>query len=366
MWTKSAATELLGIRYPLLQAGMAGAAGAALAAEVSQAGGLGILGAAHLPAEELRKEVRSIRSRTGRPYAVNLHVPVAESPEGAQLAEAHKLLAPVCAELGLIPDTVLAAAEAEAARKQALFEEQLAVIVEEKVPVLSFTFGILENEWIDRLKRSGIKLIGTATTVSEGAHLEHQGVDLVVGQGSEAGGERGTFLGPPEQAAVGTLALTPLLADALHVPVIAAGGIMDGRGIAAALALGAAGVQLGTAFLPCPESKASRRTKEILLTSMEESTVLTRAYTGRCARTVRNKFIADLTDRDSRLPGYPYQEALTRAIREAAEEQEQAAYMAVWTGQASRLLCGELPAGRLVAKLVRETDHALERLRIHV
>ncbi|WP_058302744.1 NAD(P)H-dependent flavin oxidoreductase [Gorillibacterium timonense] len=364
MWTKTAVTELLGIRYPLLQAGMIGAARADLAAAVSMAGGLGTLGAAGMNADELHREMKAIRLKTNCPYSVNLHIPMKEVlPDEGRLEEVCELLQPYWEELGLQPLNALASVRREAAYKQALFEEQLAVILEESVPIVSFSYGVLDNDWIDRLKHRGIKLIGTATTVSEGAHLEHQGVDLVVGQGSEAGGERATFLGAAEQAAVGTIALTPLLADALHVPVIAAGGVMDGRGIAAALALGAAGVQLGTAFLTCPESDASRRTKEALLTSMEESTVLTRSYTGRYARTIRNKFIADLSDEDHRLLPYPYQEALTRPIREAAEEQERVSCMAVWSGQASRLLTRELPAGDLVRRLVKETDVALDRLR---
>ncbi|MEO3946539.1 nitronate monooxygenase [Gorillibacterium sp. CAU 1737] len=342
-------------------------AGPELAAEVSRAGGLGTLGAEGLPSEELRERIRTLRRRTESPFAVNVHVPTPESgspPDEEALRRTMMGLAEARQELGL-PDSREEPVELaqERQRRNRLHEEQLAVLLQERVPVVSFTGGILDNEWIDQLKRAGILLIGTATTVSEGAHLEHQGVDLVVAQGSEAGGERGTFLGAAEQAAVGTMALVPMLADILHVPVIAAGGIMDGRGIAAALVLGAQGVQLGTAFLACRESEASRRTKELVLSSMEESTVLTRAYTGRLTRALRNHFVAHGSGGEDRIASWPYQEALTRTIREAAEEQERPDYMAVYAGQASRLGTDELPAADRLAQLVSETDAAFTRLR---
>lgn len=364
MWNQTAVAELLGTRYPLLQAAIGKAAGPELAAAVSEAGGLGTIAAAHLSAERLREAVRAVRARTGRTFAVHLHIaPPPEEPDPARFDEFRRFLLPAYRELGLGEPVTLEAARAEAKRLAARPEEQLAAVAEERVPVLSFSRGILDNRWIDQLKRNGTLLIGTATTVSEGAHLEHQGIDLVVGQGSEAAGERGTFLGSPEQAAVGTMALTPLLADTLHVPVVASGGVMDGRGIAAALLLGAGGVQLGSAFLACPESRTTRRVRDIVLASMEESTVLSRAYRGRPERVVRNRFVVEGAAWENLLPPEPFAELLTRPIREAAQEQERAEYMAVRTGQASRLLQSEQPAAAVVERLARETGEAIERLR---
>ncbi|WJH37353.1 nitronate monooxygenase [Paenibacillus sp. CC-CFT747] len=203
--------------------------------------------------------------------------------------------------------------------------------------------------------------MGTATTVAEGAHLESEGIDLVVGQGSEAGGHRGTFLGGHEQALVGTMALIPQLADTLHVPVIAAGGIMDGRGIAASLLLGASGVQLGTAFLASPESGAHPRYKEAVLQSMEESTVVTRAFSGKAARGIRNRFVVEMEQAEAALPPYPVQNALTRELRREAARQERIEFMSLWAGQGSRLAT-DVPAGVRVRELAAQTEEAFRRM----
>lgn len=211
------------------------------------------------------------------------------------------------------------------------FEDQLAVVLEEKVPVFSFTFGVPEEAQISALKEAGILVVGTATTVREGLVLEERSVDAVVGQGSEAGGHRGTFVGDFESALVGTVALVPQLADSLSVPVVAAGGIMDRRGLAAALVLGAEGVQMGTAFLSGTESGVHPKYKEAVLTAESEDTVLTRAFSGKPARGIRNRFVEEMDRED--VPGYPVQNAYTRDIRAAAAKEDRVEFLSLWAGQ---------------------------------
>src|SRR5689334_14801852 len=235
-WTDTPLTRLLGLSLPIVQAPMAGGISTPhLAAAVSEAGGLGSLAGAMLPPEQLRAAIREMRSLTGKPFAVNVFAPL-PAPSGARVAE-WAALTGTTADPPPRPDWSV--------------EDQLAVIAGEEVAAVSFTFGI------PPLDRFGGITIGTATTVAEAVALEEAGVDVVVAQGFEAGGHRGTFVWTPEHALVGTLALVPQVADAVRIPVVAAGGIMDGRGVAAALALGADGVQLGTAFIASDESAAT-------------------------------------------------------------------------------------------------------------
>jgi nitronate monooxygenase len=239
------------------------------------------------------------------------------------------------------------------------FEEQMKVVLEERVPVFSFTFGMLDAEWIQALKERDTVVIGTATTVREAVALEQSGVDMVVAQSAEAGGHRGTFLGRIEDALIGGMALIPAVVDAVRVPVIAAGGIMDGRGIAAAMALGAQAAQLGTAFLTCKESGAHALHQQAVLSATEESTVLTRAFSGKPARGIRNRFIEEMADAD--VPDYPVQNALTREIRQAAGQKGRPEYMSMWAGQGTRL-SREMTAEALVKALVNETEEVMERI----
>ncbi|WP_040949584.1 NAD(P)H-dependent flavin oxidoreductase [Gorillibacterium massiliense] len=367
MWNVNAFTSRLRITYPIIQAGMnGGIAGSALAAAVSRAGGLGTLSASGMDPEAIIRAIREIRRGTDRPFAVNVHVPQPFVLDPSRIAKMQERLEPYRKELGLGlvtaapggsgPEALIAAAEER-------LREQLAAIAAEKVPAVSFTAGVLPPEWIDALKSAGTVLIGTATTVAEAVHLEEQGIDLVVGQGSEAGGERATFLGTGDQGMIGAMALIPSLADELSVPVIASGGISCGRSIAAALALGAAGVQLGSVFLPTAESGASPRYKDAVVASMEESTIVSSLYTGRSARLIRNQYVVELSDYAAAdLPPHPLQAELTSDIRQAAEEQERAEYMALWAGQATRLIKEEKPAAQVMEQLIRETEQALSRL----
>ncbi|MFY0544981.1 NAD(P)H-dependent flavin oxidoreductase [Brevibacillus sp. H7] len=356
MWPKTIASQRLQIDYPIIQAGMAGGATSPqLVAAVSRAGGLGTLGAGYMTAEQIRTAIREIRRLTDRPFGVNLFLPEPYEVEQPN-QDVARVLNEIRNELGLAPDP-------EVTRFAEPFEEQMAAVLEERVPVFSSTFGILEAEWVAELKRQGSVVIGTATTVREAKALEESGVDMVVAQGSEAGGHRGSFLPDAASNLIGTMALVPQVADAVNLPVIAAGGIMDGRGIAAALALGASAVQLGTAFLTCEESAAHVRHKHAILDSADESTVITRVFSGKPARGIRNAFMDALAPYEQDVPVYPVQNALTRDIRQAAAKQQRSDYLSMWAGQASPL-SRAISAEELIQQLVRETAQVCRGLSI--
>lgn len=325
-----------------------------LVAAASNAGALGTLGAAVMTPEQIREAVAEIRSLTDRPFAVNLFAPVPEAETSARTLETmSELLRPYREELGLD-------APALAPPPPGLFERQAAVIVEEEVPVFSFHFGMPSPESLRELKRAEITLIGTATTVLEAHALEESGIDLIVAQGSEAGGHRGTFVGDFEAGMAGLVALVPKIVDRVAAPVIAAGGIMDGRGVAAALALGAAGVQMGSAFLTCDESGASPAHKQALQERVDETTAVTRAFTGRPARALRNRLVTEIEERAVEIPGFPLQGLLTRELTGVAAGRGARELMALYAGQGVSRRGG--PAGVLVAELVRETAEVFERL----
>ncbi len=351
-WTDFA--RRLGIEHPLLLAPMAGGPGTpALAAAVSEAGGLGAVGAAYLAPEALAAEIADVRRRTRRPFAVNLFVPGttpgADDP-GPMLA----LLGRWHGELGLTPPQ-------RPAPPADRFAAQLEVVLTGEVPVFSFTFGIPDRAVLAELTRGGTLTVGTATTVAEALALEAAGVDAVVAQGSEAGGHRGSFLEPLADGLVGTLALVPAVVDAMRVPVIAAGGIADGRGIAAARALGAAGVQLGTAFLATDEAGTGPAYRARLLAARPEETGITRAYSGRAARGIRTRFMAEVEEARIPIPPFPLQNALTRPLRNAARAVGNTDAMSLWAGQGlGALRTGS--AGALVRRLIEESDDAIRRL----
>ncbi|MGZ4111296.1 MAG: NAD(P)H-dependent flavin oxidoreductase [Tumebacillaceae bacterium] len=354
-WKQNRVTEMLGIEYPILLGPMAGVTSTPqLVAAVSNAGGLGSYGGGYLTPEQLRQAIREIRALTDRPFAVNLFVMEEVEVDPEQVAQVNQLMQKYRDELGI--------GEApQMTRYAESYEAQLAVVLEERVPVFSFTFGIPSPEQIAALKANGTILIGTATTVREGVELEQAGVDLIVGQGSEAGAHRGTFLSAHSASMIGTVALIPSLTDYVSVPVIAAGGIMDGRGVAAAFALGAEGALLGTAFLTSKESGASTKHKEAVLNATEESTTLTRAFSGKYARGIRNRFLNEMEPHEALIPEYPIQNALTRDIRKAAAEQYKPGYLSLWAGQGTRLAQSK-PASEIFAQVVEQTEAVLERL----
>lgn len=327
-------TRTLNIRYPIFQAPMAGGPTTPdLVAAVSNAGGLGNLGAGYLTPEQLRGAIQRIRERTDKPFGVNLFVP--EQPEKAE--EAEEAVVEMTAYLDKYRDKLGIPPHPPTPKFAESFEEQVLVLLEEKIPVFSFTFGIPPQDVIQDMKRRGTFVIGTATTVEEANHLAMAGVNAIVAQGYEAGGHRGTFLKEVSESLIGTMALVPQIADHVSVPVIASGGIMDGRGLAAGLALGAGAVQMGTAFLACTESGAHPAYKQKILSSNEDSTEITRAYSGKAARGIRTPFMSDMHQYPGTIPAYPIQNALTRDIRQAAAKANDPEYMSLWAGQGLRL-----------------------------
>jgi nitronate monooxygenase len=347
-------TQLLGTRYPIVQAPMAGGfTTPELVAAVSNAGALGSLGGATLGPDELREAIAAIRRLTHRPFAVNLFAqlppPVADTE---RVAAMQAVLAPLRAELGLSEPQ-----DAPSAPPPGLVEAQLAAVADERVPVFSFTFG---TPPLEAVREAGSVILGTATTVAEAVELERLGVDAIVAQSGEAGGHRGTFLGSFEDAVVGGVALVPRIVDRVSVPVLLAGGIMDGRGIAAAFALGAEGIQLGTAFLGCPEA-GSTALQRGMLAGAADRTLVTRAYSGRQARLVRTRLVDAIEDAGVDPLPFPLQAVLVAELRAAALEAGRQDLLFVLAGQGAASI-RELPAAELVATLVGETEDAIRRL----
>jgi nitronate monooxygenase len=353
----TALTRRLGIEHPIIQAPLAGGGDTpALVAAVAEAGALGFVGASYLTPQQLAEAARAVRGLTQRPFGINLFAPGPAPAAPADVRAALARVAPFFAELGL-PAPVAPAALADPF--PALFEAALA----SGAAAFSFTFGCLPPAAVAAVKRRGMFLMGTATTVDEAVVLERTGADAVVAQGVEAGGHRGTFASEADAGMIGTIALVPQIADAVRVPVIASGGIMDGRGIAAALALGASGVQLGTAFLTCEEAGIPAAYKQAILDARESDTRITRAFSGRPARGIVNRFMTQVErdgGADAILP-FPLQNALTRPLRAAAAKAGRAEFLSLWAGQGVGLARRETAAG-LVRRLADETEAVLRRL----
>ena len=353
-WTRRALTDLLGIEHPIIQAPMAGASTAALAASVSNAGGLGGFGGTDSGPEELREIIRAIKRKTNRPFVINLYLDrtVPYAANAANEAAMKRALGPVHRELhaGDVPDPVDSFGQ---------FDEQIAVVIEERVPVVSSHFGAPAPATMRALKRAGVRVIATATTIDEARALEGSGVDAVIAQGAEAGGHRGTFAAPADEANIGTMALVPQIADAVSVPVIAAGGIMDGRGIAAAMMLGASGVQMGTAFVACPETAVNPAYVERLLAAQPGDAVLTDAVSGRPMRLLRNRLVELLERHRVQRLAFPEQLSMTRNLRKAAAAAGDAEFMSMWAGQGVTL-ARPIPAAQLVGLLVAEAQALLD------
>ena len=348
------AVERLGITRPIVGAPMGGGPSTpALVAAVSEAGGLGSLAGGYLSPEKLRADIAAVRELTSKPFAVNLFVPTPVEPKPEEIEAALAALEPLRMELGLPARPNATGPWAED------FDAQLAVVVEERVPVTSFTFGLLPASAVQALHDSGSLLVGTATTVEEAVTVESSGADLVCAQGSEAGAHRGTFLAAAEQSLIGTLALVPQVCDAVGIPVLAAGGIMDGRAVASVLGLGAGAAQLGTAFLRCPEAGTSSPYRRALVAAAESSSAVTPKVTGRAARGIENRLMLAL--RDVPVPPYPVMNTLTSELRRQAAQHDQPELMSLWCGQGVRLGT-ELPAAELVRRLADEAAATIARL----
>ncbi len=349
MWRVTSLTKKIGIQLPIIQAPMAGGATTPeLISAVSNSGGLGSLAAGYMTPSEIRQAITKIRQLTKHPFAVNLFIPETHNASPNQIQKAREDIHKACIELNLEIKPVPAPYTPS-------FEEQITVILEEKVPVFSYTFGSLHSSWITAFKKHHTILMGTATTLAEAHVLEESGVDIIIAQGSEAGGHRGTFLGKAEDALIGLFSLIPQLVDQIKIPIVSAGGIMDGRGIVASMNLGASGVQMGTAFLSCMEAGISSIYKQALLAQRQDNTVLTRAFSGKLARGIRNKFINHLKAQEQNILAYPIQNALTTSMRKAAKEQNNIDFISMWAGQ-SACLCRNITAGELMDALVLETS----------
>lgn len=348
-------TELLHINYPIIQAPMAGGITTTkLVTEVSNAGGLGMIGAGYMTPDKMRAQIREVKQVSSDSFGVNLFIPGEFHVTEEELNRANTILHPIFEELNVQvnrPDRLPNQQD-----QINIFKEQVHVLIEEKVPVCSFTFGIPSEDVIASLKAAGVTLIGTATTVREAIENEKAGMDIVVVQGSEAGGHRGGFNKEEGENLIGLMALIPQVADRVTVPVVAAGGIMDGRGVVASLCLGAKGVQMGTAFLTCEESGAKEIYKEAILKTGEDQTVLTRSFSGKLARGINNRFITAMQEHEIDLPDFPVQNALTQYIRKTAGAQNNPDYMSLWSGQSPRL-AKRATASELIKKIVEEAKN---------
>jgi nitronate monooxygenase len=343
--------RLLGIRLPIIQAGMAGGPTTPqLVAAVSEAGGLGTLGAAYMEPEAIREAVRAVRRLTAKPFSVNLFVAPMRDDYTRQ-AEVQPVIDRLGAELG-----VPARAGTEPTPTPDRLERQFAVLLEEGVPVISTAFGPLPGPLGQAAREAGRLVTTMVTTVEEARLAEAAGCDVLIAQGSDAGGHRGTFDAEryPYGALVGTFSLVPQIADRANVPVVAAGGVMDGRGLAAALLLGAQGAQLGTRFLTAAESGAHAAYKEALLAGSEEDTVVTRWFSGRPARGLHNRFIKEAERSGIPPMPFPSHNTATGPIRQAAAKQSNPDYMSLWTGQAIRLLTRDTPAAKIVRDIAEQ------------
>ncbi|HEY8616824.1 NAD(P)H-dependent flavin oxidoreductase [Phenylobacterium sp.] len=339
---------------PIIQAPMAGATFDALAIAVSRAGALGSLAAAGAAPDEIGPAVDSIRTATDRPFAVNLLVAPRAAPDAAELDAALARLAPWYAELGLEPP-------AHPNRFSHDFDAQLAALVAAAPPIASFAFDTIPPDAVDALHRAGSYVIGTANTVAEARAWAELGADGICAQGMEAGGHRGNFLAEIDDSLIGTMALVATIRAAVNLPVIAAGGIMDGRGVAAALALGASAVQMGTAFLLADEAITNAPWRQAIVQAGDDPTRLTRAFSGRYARGLENRFMREMRAIEDELPAYPVQNRLTQPLRAAAEKSGETGLMSLWAGQAVTL-AEAAPAGDLVRRWWAEAQAAARAL----
>lgn len=337
--------ELLGIELPIIQAPMAGVQGSALAIAVSNAGGLGSLPCAMLTPEAMRAELAAIKDHTDKPFNVNFFCHTPPTPDPEREAGWRAALAPFYQEFGIDPAAI------PAGSGRAPFTLEAAEILSEFRPaVVSFHFGLPSAELLDHVKRWGAKILSSATTVAEALWLEARGVDAIIAQGLEAGGHRGMFLSDDLTTQVGTLALVPQLVQAVNVPVIAAGGIADARGVTAALALGAAGVQIGTAYMLCPEATTSALHRATLQSEAAQHTALTNLFTGRPARGIMNRLMAELGPIAAITPEFPLATAAIAPLRAKAESQGRGDFSPLWAGQ-NASGCQEISAADLTHAL---------------
>jgi nitronate monooxygenase len=333
-WADTRVSTLLGIEYPIIQGPLGGLSSQRLTAAVSNYGGLGSFGAHGLTPGAIGDVIGELRSMTDKPFAMNLWVSMedegAKASDEAAFLRSLETLAPHIQSLG----AALPSYEPYAAMK---FEDQVRVLIDAKVPVLSFIYGIPPKEILDECRVKGIVIVGTATTPDEAIVLQEANVDVIAASGFEAGGHRGSFLRASEDSLTGTFSLVPQVADLVSVPVVAAGGIADARGVVAAFALGAEGVQIGTAFLACEESGASPQYREALLSGRARRTALTRGFTGRLARGIENRLLDVMNAPGVDVLPYPLQRFLVRNVSGPAENSGREELIPMWAGQSANL-----------------------------
>lgn len=354
MWPDDRLQTLFGIDHPIIQAPMAGASTPAMAAAVANAGGLGSLGCAMMSADDLRAAAGEVAGATNR--AVNFNFFCHQEPDIAAYdpAPMQRALAPYYSVYGV------GAPPAPTPGAPAFNDETLALLLSLAPKIVSFHFGLPKPEAIAALKHAGVTLMGCATNVAEARALEAAGIDAIIAQGAEAGGHRGAFIGAPHQNDMGTMALVPQIVDAVSVPVIAAGGIFDGRGIAAAMMLGAAGAQLGTAFLRAPECMISPLHKAALAQAPDNATTLTRLFSGRPARSIRNRVTDELAALENDAAPFPSQRGLIAPLTKAATTQGRADFSPLWSGQAGPR-AREAPSAEIFSTLCEEALALLSR-----
>jgi nitronate monooxygenase len=342
----------LGLRLPLIQAPMAGGPSSQeLVAAASNAGALGSFGFAYTQPDDMKRQAEWVRGKTSRPFGINLFVSPQPAPIGAaQQKPALEAVARFYRELGL------PAPEPAKGPYAPDLEAQLRAVEEIRPAVFTVHLGGLKPEQVRRFQSRGVVVGGSANCVAEAKGLEAAGFDFVIAQGGEAGGHRGSYLRDPYKSLTGTLALTRLIVRAVTIPVVAAGGIMDGAGVAAVLALGAQAAQLGTAFIPCPESGASQVHKDLLVRLAEDDTTITEKFSGKPARGIVNRFIEQMADAPQL--AFPAQNSLTGKLRAASARAGKADFVALWAGQAAPL-SRALPAAELIARLEQELIQSL-------
>ena len=344
-WQDRRITGLFGIELPIIQAPMAGATTVEMVIATCEAGGLGSLPAAMLSPEQMRAALDRIRAATRRPLNLNFFVHAEPVDDPARQRAWRAALAPYYAEFGLDPD----APSPVSAR--APFDDAYCRIVEDHRPeVVSFHFGLPGPELLARVKRTGAKVISSATTVAEARWLDERGVDAVIAMGFEAGGHRGSFLTEDMASQVGTFALVPQVVDAVKVPVIAAGGIADRRGVRAAFALGASAVQVGTAYLFTPEAKVTPFHREALKNARDDGSALTNVFTGRPARGLYNRLMREQGPLSRLAPAFPTAGGALAPLRAASEKQGRADFGRLWSGQAAAWV-KEMSSGELTRYL---------------
>lgn len=355
-WRGNSLIERLGIELPIIQAPMAGASGVEMALAVSAAGGLGSLPCGMLDTNAARAEMGIMRERSDKPFNVNFfcHTMPASDPAREQIWL--KLLAPYYAEFGLDPGAGTGGVT------RLPFDAAMCEVVEEFTPqVVSFHFGLPEPSLLDRVKATGATVMSSATTVAEARWLADHGCDVVIAQGSEAGGHRGMFLSDEVAAQPGTFALVPQVVDAIDLPVVAAGGIADGRGIAAAFALGASAVQIGTAYLLTPQSLIGELHRSALRAARDDGTTLTNVISGRPARGLVNRVIREVGPLSADAPAFPTAGAALLPLKRAAEQAGRDDFSTMWAGQAASL-AREMDAAELTRLLAAEAQTLLSAL----